>query len=712
MTAGKKMPKKVQAHKERKTTLKKRLTLLFTACMLTLAVISIAVGCITNYTGLVDNVERDLESIGQTADVAIGNSLSNVTLTAQQTASSVNYSQTDVGSVLTSLSYFAKQYGFEGVGLVDADGKVTSNDSVLSGVSLAGDAYLQKAQTVSANTAVLGTTVSDGKGDVFVPVFVSIYYPGYVAVLRLPGTFYSDIVKDIRVGETGNVFIIDAEGTMVGNMRPEMVAERNNMIEGSKSDAAKVSMAAVLTKMTAGETGIDRYAFNGVTRICYYRPVTGGGGLSLGAVAPISEMTSSIRQVIAYMTVFVLLFAVGAAALMYRFIGRITQPISACAQRLTLLAHGDIHTEVPTTAATDETGVLLHELGVTMAKLRTIISEMSRYLAEMADGNLSLPDITTFDGDFAQASESITAILGALNSAMEQINVASEQVSAGAEQVSAGAQALSQGATEQASSIEELSATLNEVSVKVKDNARHAQDANAKSNATGASVMQSNEQMQEMISAMDDISTKAGQISAIIKSIDDIAFQTNILALNAAVEAARAGAAGKGFAVVADEVRNLAGKSANSAKSTADLIDDTVNAVEHGAKIAGEAANAMTGVTVEAKKVTQLIDTISADSGEQAAAISQVTLGVEQISSVVQTNSATAEESAAAAEELSSQAQLMKSLVGRFRLRSAEETAAAAPAAAKPAAGDKTAEKPECKAPAAAAAGTVGNDKY
>ncbi|MEG0899877.1 MAG: methyl-accepting chemotaxis protein [Oscillospiraceae bacterium] len=346
------------------------------------------------------------------------------------------------------------------------------------------------------------------------------------------------------------------------------------------------------------------------------------------------------------------------------------KPIEAVVKSAQDIANGNLNIDIEV-KDNNEIGLLATTFKDMSSNLESIIGDVNYLLGEMANGNFRIHSkcADKYVGEYQNILLAIRNINSNLSSTLSEINQASDEVSSGSDQVSNAAQALSQGATEQASSIQELSATMADISEKIKANADNAKIANNLSNDAGAGVAGSNEKMHEMVIAMTEITDKANQIGKIIKTIDDIAFQTNILALNAAVEAARAGEAGKGFAVVADEVRNLAQKSAEAAKNTTALIEGTVQSVESGSKIADETAEALEEVVTKATNVAKLIVGIATASEEQATAAMQITMGIDQISSVVQTNSATAEESAAASEELNGQAQMLKNLVGNFVLQ-------------------------------------------
>lgn len=379
------------------------------------------------------------------------------------------------------------------------------------------------------------------------------------------------------------------------------------------------------------------------------------------------ETALSIKSVIVTMTIVLVLAAVTTFFVSNR-IARPIQKITVAAQEI---AAGKFDVTL-SVKSKDEIGQLAEAFNQTLRRLtdyQGYIDEISDALNSISTGDLTIELQREYSGSFKKLKVGMDNTLENLSSIMGHINTASDQVSAGSDQVAAGAQALSQGATEQASAVEELTATILGVSDDLNKSATNAHQAKQLSEEAGQQVVESNRQMQSLMVAMGEISKISHEINKIVKTIDDIAFQTNILALNAAVEAARAGAAGKGFAVVADEVRNLAGKSSESAKSTAQLIESTLSAIEEGEKLASTAAQSLHKVVEKARTVDAKVEEIASDIEKESVAVSQIATGIGQISAVVHTNSATAEESAAASEELAAQATFLKEQISKFKLK-------------------------------------------
>lgn len=461
----------------------------------------------------------------------------------------------------------------------------------------------------------------------------------------------------------------DMQTVKAGIITEDTMAVYNDL-ETKMTDYAAVRAETVRISEISSEEAMEYFRENAAPRASAIQDVIENmlqSKMTIGDEISVSLSKQSAQSILIMAVIIVLSFVVSVFIASGTTKG-LTAPMREIEKSASDMAVGKLNTKVDYDSK-DELGILSDSIRNMIGKVSMYMGDISSFLERMAKGDLDIDSGERFMGDFATVQRSIDELVVSLNDTLFQIDEAATQVASGSGQVSAGAQALAQGSTEQASSVEELAAAINNVSTQIKQNADSSANASTRAKSVEGEMVQSTQRMQELITAMEGISENAEKISNITKTIEDIAFQTNILALNAAVEAARAGTAGKGFAVVADEVRNLANKSASASADTTALISDTLAAVQNGVKIMNETAQAFDAAAKGVQEVSTTIDGISDASNVQAESIRQVVIGIDQISSVVQTNSATAEQSAAVSRELSDQAQLLKDLVGQFKLK-------------------------------------------
>ncbi|MCH5205458.1 MAG: cache domain-containing protein [Oscillospiraceae bacterium] len=508
--------------------------------------------------------------------------------------------------------------------------------------------------------------VLDSKADVTIQVAMPLDIDGVVVG--------SIVVGQPMTDEAWLDNIKDAMGCDLALFSGDLRVNTTLMDEtGKRLTGTKMSAATAQTVLVNGEGTHAEAPISGAHYYIAYEPMPDINGKIIGAYCAGTDGTETDAMK-AKLVIIIIVTAIGitAVAIVILIIVNkklIITPIleaNAVADDMSDGAFHKPHTDFK--FGNDELGDFVRKLEHTKSNLNSYIGDINSVLSDMAMGDFTAQPKVAYHGDFLEIQSSFGKIEESLREMIRNIGNSSRDVKNGSEQIAEGSQMLAEGTTQQAAAIQELSASINDIADQVQKSAQNANEASRISTETSDKITYQNNEIQNMLGAMDEIKEKSDQIQNIIKAIDDIAFQTNILALNAAIEAARAGAAGKGFAVVADEVRNLAAKSAESAQQTGDLINATIQAVDKGTVIAQSTAETMKAVTELSDRTNRYITDISTAAEDQAESITQVKIGIERISQVVQQNSATAEETAASCEELSSQSAILEHQIDRFKV--------------------------------------------
>lgn len=470
-----------------------------------------------------------------------------------------------------------------------------------------------------------------------------------------------DELSSVKIGESGYITLFDPTKTIAFHPDSSLVGKNISEVDYSENIAQAINNNETQKSLSYVRDG---QAYQGSV---YY--LEDFGGVVLG-ILPQAEYNSYISETVLSITICFVACIIVLGVIVTLFGFNITRSVRKLTHVAGKIAAGELNVNVDVTGS-DEVAVLGYNISRIVARLKTYmeyIDEICDVLLEIGKGNLDFTLEHDYAGEFSRVKDELLRVQKLLSQTLHEVVVAADEVSTGAEQVSIGAQSQAQGATEQAASAEQLTATVAQISEQINSSTHHLESANEEMTAVVTEIRSGDQKMEHMLQAMNEITQSSLEIEKIIKSIEDIAFQTNILALNAAVEAARAGQAGKGFAVVADEVRNLAGKSAEASKTTATLIEKALVAVQNGKTIADETAASFHRVFEGVNRVAEQTSHVVQNSEEQDKQVQQTAIGVDQISSVIQTNSATAEEAAAASEQLAGQARMMKKLVAQFRL--------------------------------------------
>lgn len=488
------------------------------------------------------------------------------------------------------------------------------------------------------------TTNSDGY------IVVTGTYPKGTASITTSTAWLGNIVNTMHTSDATEFYLLTNDGRLLASMNGSLSAEQ----------------VAGYMNITDVETVSD----NGRNHIVTASPILGTDWTAVVACDAKEFLGNAFIAVLVMIITTTISFVVGALVIS-KFVKRIIVPLNAINGKILDMEQGKLSGDAIEVHTGDELETLADAVNSMTAYTNTIIKDIEAVSAKLAAEDLTAEPAADYIGDYAPIKSALYGIINSTSDVIRQIGASSKLVSDGSSKMSDNSTTLSQAATEQAATVEELNASIVEISSNISANADSAGKAKVLADDCMKIVNEGNVKMTDMLHAMEEINETSSQIANIIKTIEDISFQTNILSLNASIEAARAGEAGKGFAVVAGEVGQLAGKTAEAAKNTTALIKTSLTAVENGTVMANETAKMLSKIVSETDDTAKVIDKIAAASQEQADSVKQILVGMDQISTSVQMTSGSSAECAASAEELSGQAKVLLDLVQRFKIADA-----------------------------------------
>lgn len=508
---------------------------------------------------------------------------------------------------------------------------------------IASDSNIVEINTHAEGSAGV-TTNSDGY------IVVTGTYPKGTASITTSTAWLGNIVNTMHTSDTTEFYLLTNDGRLLASMNGSLSAEQ------------------VAGYMNI--TGVETVSENGRNHIVTASPIIGTDWTAVVACDAKEFLGNAFIAVLVMIITTTISFVVGALVIS-KFVKRIIVPLNAINGKILDMEQGKLSGDAIEVHTGDELETLADAVNSMTAYTNTIIKDIEAVSAKLAAEDLTAEPAADYIGDYAPIKSALYGIINSTSDVIRQIGASSKLVSDGSSKMSDNSTTLSQAATEQAATVEELNASIVEISSNISANADSAGKAKVLADDCMKIVNEGNVKMTDMLHAMEEINETSSQIANIIKTIEDISFQTNILSLNASIEAARAGEAGKGFAVVAGEVGQLAGKTAEAAKNTTALIKTSLTAVENGTVMANETAKMLSKIVSETDDTAKVIDKIAAASQEQADSVKQILVGMDQISTSVQMTSGSSAECAASAEELSGQAKVLLDLVQRFKIADA-----------------------------------------